>query len=56
MRELSKVLGTMMAVYPAIFPVPLHNQTLERARLTVLRQGLSYNAVVGVTQDMKLAA
>ena len=54
LRDLSKVLGTMVATHPAVLPAPLYFWNLERARSIALRQGLSYNATVEVTGGMRL--
>lgn len=45
-RELARLLGTMVASHPAILPAPLYYRHLERAKVRALQKGLSYSAVV----------
>jgi len=52
-RELAHLLGMMVAAHPAILLAPLHYQNLERARLSTLRNGGSYNSMVRLSLDLK---
>ena len=53
LRELARILGTMVAAHPAVLPAPLHYRCLERAKSQALRRGLPYNTRVQVLQEMK---
>ena len=52
LRDLARIVGTMVAAHPAILPAPLHFRFLESAKSAALRQGLPYQAKVKMTQDM----
>ena len=52
-REISQILGSMVAAHPAILPAPLHYRQLERTKSFYLRQGWSFNDMVPVFPSMK---
>ena len=52
LRDLARIVGTMVAAHPAILPAPLHYHFLEGAKSAALRRGLPYQAKVKMTQDM----
>ena len=53
LRDLSRILGTMVAVYPAILPAPLHYRNLEKVRSMALRRDWAYETMVDVTQERR---
>ena len=55
-REISQMLGSMVAAHPGILPAPLHYRQLERTRSFYLRQGWSFDdtVTVPVSSPMKL--
>ena len=52
LRELARLLGTMVASHPAILPAPLHYRCLERTKSQALRKGLPYETEVQVDAGM----
>ena len=46
LRQLSSLLGTVVAAHPAVLPAPLHYRHLERAKIHATRRGFSYEAEV----------
>ena len=52
-REISQMLGSMVAAHPAILPAPLHYRQLERTKSFYLRQGWSFDDMVPVSPSMK---
>ena len=52
-RELSQILGSMVAAHPAVLPAPLHFRHLERAKLLYMRRGCSLDQQVPILQEMR---
>lgn len=54
MRELSRILGVMVAAHPAVLPAPMFYRNLEHARTSAHRRGLSYDSKVEANKEMRL--
>lgn len=52
-RALARLLGMMVAAHPAVLPAPLYYRHLERARSLALQQGLTYESIIEVNQEME---
>ena len=52
-RELSQILGTMVASHPAILPAPLHYRHLERSKTLYLRKGYSYDQTIPIHHSVR---
>ena len=52
-RELARLLGTMVAAHPAILPAPLHYRHLERAKSRALYRGLTYETEIELDPNIK---
>ena len=53
LRELSQVLGTMVATHPAILPTPLHYRHLERTKTHYLSRGIAFDDLVPLNEDIQ---
>jgi len=53
LREISQVLGTMVASHPAILPAPLHYRYLERTKTFYLSHGFSFDSSVPMNKDIQ---
>ena len=52
-REISQILGSMVAAHPAILPAPLHYRQLERAKLQYMKKGFALGWQVPMLPRMK---
>ena len=53
LREISQVLGTMVATHPAILPASLHYRHLERTKTHYLSRGVAFDDLVPLNEDIQ---
>jgi len=52
-RELSQLLGQMVAAHPANLPAPLYYRQIEKLKLSYLRQGYSFDHMMPISHGIK---
>ena len=52
-QEISRILGLMISVQPAILPAPLFYRNSERLKIQALREQRSYDAKITPTEGAK---
>ena len=52
-REIAQILGLMISVQPAILPAPLFYRNIERLKIRTLREQMSYDAKITMTEGAK---
>lgn len=53
LRELSRILGTMVTAHLAVLPGPLFFRNLEWSRSLALKRGLTYDSKLELTTEMR---
>ena len=53
LRELSQMLGTMVAAHPAILLAPLYYRHLERTKMVFLSRGYSFDNLIPMNKDIQ---